>query len=115
MSKQGYHLPPNDWPQYLRSFDCLMGIYVGGCFVGNNIETDTLAHAHPHSGWICLPCKTRLRTRNLMLHEVAHLMSEHPRHNKGWRNNLRKIGGTTKQVPISGSVWDMRSYSKGKR
>lgn len=110
----GYILPSNEWPECLKDRKEVVGVFVGGCIIGhdkrfyrsNDNKRIALAHAHikgKHRGWICVPYKSRLRSRYLMLHELAHLIVRKGHKNK-WRRTLKKLGGTLKPYKLSGST-----------
>lgn len=111
----GYRLPPNEWPACIKGHREVKGVYVGGCVIGHDkrfYRTDgnkriALAHAHTkgkHRGWICVPYKTRLRAKFLMLHELAHLKERKHHHEKKWRKAVKKLGGTLKPYKLPGST-----------
>src|ERR1700722_11534834 len=120
-----YSLPRNEWPAYLRSYQQLAGICVGGCirdrdarfYRSKDNKRIALAHCHPrgkYAGWICVPYETRLRTRNLMLHELAHIicgsLGIKRGHKKEWRTIVKAIGGTAGSYKIVGSTLKSRDH-----
>jgi hypothetical protein len=78
-----------------------------------------LAHSHPrgrYKGWICVPYETRLRTKNLMLHELAHIicgsLGIKRGHRKEWRAIVRTLGGTDGSYKLVGSFIKSRDHRK---
>ena len=82
----------------------LAGVFVGGCVKrGDGSSFRARAHAHTvHAGqtmpgWICVRSAKRLynadgRVSNLMLHELAHILTNEG-HTDKFRNKLRELGG----------------------
>jgi hypothetical protein len=101
-------------PEYLAKFSQIHGVCAGRCvwhgfdWAKNWMDVITfergVAHAHvdkkrdPFAGWICLEYPYLLLSKELMLHEVAHLITGEPdtpiSHNQRWRDVLVSIGGT---------------------
>lgn len=117
----GYELHLNDWPPYLRGFKRLKGIYVGGCIIGHDArfyrtednKKIAFAHAHTkgkHYGWICVPYRTRLRSKYLMLHELAHILCPKKGHKRKWRKTLKRLGGTLKPYKLVGSTLKTKDH-----
>ena len=79
-----------------------------------------LAHAHTdidHSsyGWICSPFRSILKSKWLLLHEVAHIIawrSEY--HDDRWRETILTIGGSLEQKRFMGKR-ALMSYVKKPR
>lgn len=107
------------FPKCIRQFNEVRKICVGGCYRGeeNYIVDGEKFFAHAHvikaeyclrpeydefRGVICLKHKFLLRNKNLLLHEVAHLLTPHDSHGKDWKETLLKIGGTTKRYWVWG-------------
>jgi hypothetical protein len=96
-----YVLEVKNYPKYLLKFKNLEGIFVGGCVLDIEFilfKDKSIAFAHSHvfddgMGWICVPNKTTIRNRNIMLHEAAHIISKSG-HTDKWRKVLLSIGGT---------------------
>jgi hypothetical protein len=86
----------------VRHIPELKGICVGGCVDKDLIITPDIATAHAHTtffnGWICLKHKYLLKEKLVLLHEVAHLITDlgAPSHGKEWRKNVVALGGTYK-------------------
>jgi len=78
------------------------GIFVGGCVErGEGSRFRAKAHSHikgHYKGWICFLSERRLDSNELMLHEVAHVISESG-HDDKWRETVLRIGGTLDAVP----------------
>ena len=91
-----------DFPACVQSFEVLRGICVGGCIDPSGTIDHCGAHAHVdtgiYSGWICLSFKYQLREKQVLLHEVAHLLVPYTGHSKIWRNKVKEIGGTIKPM-----------------
>jgi hypothetical protein len=90
-----------EFDQYLERG--LKGIFLKGCVArGEGSSFRARAHAHtgkddPNKGWICVRGHRRLyadrgRPSNLMLHELAHILTGHG-HDDIFRAKLRELGG----------------------
>ena len=95
-------VPESEWPSELRHA-AVRGVFVGGCVSrGDGSRFRRKAHAHiddgPHQGWICLLSARRLTARELLLHELAHLVVR-AGHTDEWRAALLALGGTLDPVP----------------
>ena len=112
---RGQPLPIEDTPKYLLAFKELEVIFFGGCGLGLEFITQgypAFAHCHIFDdgmGWICVPNKTRLRNRMIMLHEVAHIIAK-SNHTDKWRKVLLSIGGTLDPIKVGKEM--TRSYHK---
>lgn len=88
----------------------VIGVFVGGCVDrGDGSSFRAKAHAHdkdPHKGWICHRGTKWLKCRELLLHEVAHVLTG-AGHNDKWRKKVIDIGGTLN--PVLGV---MKDYNK---
>lgn len=89
------------------------GVFVYGC-VARGEGSRFRAKAHSHSdgdyrGWVCYLSAKWLGSRELALHELAHILTGHG-HTNGWRRKLLLIGGTLDEVPGI-----LRSYHKRPR
>lgn len=99
------------WPDELLAHkEMLKGVFIGGCIdrgIGSSFRA--LAHAHKptstHAGWICLRASRRLYNKDLVLHELAHILQPGG-HTDKWRNKLIEIGGKVSDA------MGMRNYSK---
>lgn len=112
-------LPRSQWPKALSGegkpladYHELKGIFLGGCVergVGSSFHY--AAHAHccwPPSdnrseraamtrkwfGWICIRKPERVSEHDLMMHELAHLLTSDRRHDDGFRAMAVKLGGS---------------------
>jgi len=95
----------SQFPECIRHFKELKGICIGECIDNIQFGKSEAAHAHcydgdPYQGWICLKHKYQLKSKLILLHEVAHLIAnrhiESVPHGKGWKKVLLSIGGTFK-------------------
>lgn len=111
-------LPRRQWPQLLRH-PKVQGVFVGGCVDrGIGYRFRHMAHAHivgPYLGWICFRSGRHVDRRELLLHELAHVVTQEG-HTRTWREYLLAIGGTLKAVPgllrayqATPPVWSRRS------
>ena len=94
-------LPAAAWPLALLHPE-VRGVFVGGCVergVGSRFRAKAHAHTHgPRLGWICFLSAARLTSRELCLHELAHVITREG-HTARWREFLLQIGGTLDEVP----------------
>lgn len=114
----GYILPPDEYPVCLAPYKGIIRVYVGGCVRGparakrfyRSEDNKHIAFAHTHCkaygrSWLCVPYKSRLRSKELMLHELAHVLSKregHARgHHKHWRSIVRELGGELAPYKVS--------------
>ncbi len=101
-------------PKILRHKPACKGVFVGGCVSrGDGSSFRAMAHSHSHKndswkGWICVRAKKRLADEMLLLHELAHLISEDG-HTDRWRKTLLMIGGT-----LDANCDSLRDYHKTK-
>src|SRR5687767_10976657 len=90
-----------EWPPDLHRPE-VVGVFVGGCILrGDGSSFRAKAHAHckgERKGWLCFRKRQRLEERALVLHELAHLLTEEG-HTDRWRAKLLEIGGTLDPVP----------------
>jgi len=86
-----------DWPECLKGHPKLRGIYVGGCVErGQGSSFRAKAHAHfkgQSFGWICIRKASRINDTDLMIHELAHILTEQG-HTPTWRARVVELGGT---------------------
>lgn len=107
-------LIPDQYPIWLKH-PAVKGIYVGGCVErGEGSRFHAKAHAHcrpsdPYRGWICFLSAKRLVSKEICLHELAHLITPGG-HIDAWRETLIAIGGTLDEVPGL-----LKSYHKKSR
>jgi hypothetical protein len=89
-------VPKESWPECLQGHDKVVGVFIGGCVDrGAGSSFRARAHAHTHgtnAGWICVRGWRRLYQRQLMLHELAHILCGQG-HTDKWRKTLRALGG----------------------
>jgi hypothetical protein len=91
------------FPPLLAPYPEVVGLFVGGCVergVGSSFRHR--AHAHNHSGdpwfgWVCVRGQRRLLTASgglsqIVLHEVAHILTPDHGHDDVWRAKARSIG-----------------------
>lgn len=96
-------LPRKQWPSCLHQGPegALVGVFIGGCVargVGSSFRR--VAHAHTdgaHSGWICIRSARRLSCTNLLIHELAHIISGEG-HTDAFRRVMLQLGGTLDAV-----------------
>jgi len=107
-------LPPETWPGVLRQYRSdVAGVFAGGCVargVGSRFRHK--AHAHTkglYRGWLCVLAARRLDAPELVLHELAHLLTG-AGHDDRWRAKVLELGGTIDEVPGL-----LRSYRKRER
>lgn len=98
-----------DWPQELQNSWAMKGLFVGGCVErGDGSSFRAKAHAHisgRNKGWICVRKASRLADRELMIHELAHIITGHG-HDDTFRAMVRKLGGTLDETD------SLRSFHK---
>lgn len=107
-------LPYKMWPDDLRRFPReVAGVFAGGC-VARGVGSRFRAKAHAHTsgkrfGWLCFLSAKRLAARELVIHELAHLLAGKG-HDDRWRAKVLELGGTIDEVPGL-----LRSYRKRAR
>jgi len=99
-------MPQVDYPAF-AGYPELKGVFVGGCVErGDGSSFRARAHAHTtwrggvpkeSDGWICVRSTKRLykadgSPSNLMLHELAHILTNQG-HTDRFRDKLRELGG----------------------
>ena len=115
-------LPLNKYPEFLKPFkDAIRGVQVGECVeTGKPLDLDEFGHAHiglAYQGHICVSSKYYLRSKAVILHEVAHVLTLEV-HTDRWRRTLLEIGGSLDEQVVhrNGSGAKMlASYKKKKR
>jgi len=90
-------LPKSEWPECLLGYERLKGIFVGGCVDGKK-SFRRVAHAHTaksdHAGWICVRKAARVGDRRLMLHELAHILTDEG-HTDAFYAKVAELNGGT--------------------
>jgi hypothetical protein len=86
-----------EWPECLHGHPKVKGLFIGGC-VARGVGSSFRAKAHAHYtgryfGWICVRRADRVDDRELMLHELAHILTEQG-HTPAWRTRVLELGGT---------------------
>lgn len=96
----------------------IRGVCLFGCIDPSGatpLRAEHEAHVHvdrsarvAFEGWICIRTARALGFRELLLHEVAHLLTRRG-HDERWRRKVREIGGKL------GPVWGLHvlDYRKG--
>jgi hypothetical protein len=97
-------LDRSDYPKELRH-DVVVGVFVGGCVKrGEGSRFRSKAHTHikgEFKGWMCVLSAKRLSARELLLHELAHLISgsgQMETRRPGDRRNARRSSRTPSQL-----------------
>ena len=95
-------LPYDDWPEDFQR-DEVRGVFVGGCVkksdkTGKHRRLSAFAHAHCGLGdrykrWVCFRTADLLNNRQLVLPELAHVLTGEG-HNDKWRACLLELGGS---------------------
>jgi len=106
-------LARESWPSVLADRSEVRGVFVGGCVDrGDGSRFRAKAHTHTggqNAGYICVLAARRLSDRDLMLHELAHLLAGERGHTDTWRKWVLLIGGTLS------STASLRDYHKHSR
>lgn len=82
----------------VKKFPEVKGIFCGGCVergAGSSFRASAHSHtnkADKYSGWICVRGQKNLFSRNLMLHEAAHIITGQG-HTLTWMKKYVEIGG----------------------
>jgi len=108
---EGKIMPKREYPEYLKWFPQIKGIFANGCIYGEDYRklypkmTWQAAHAHSspdekRAGWICLRREGLIHNRFLLLHEVAHLIAAGHNNDYVWAYHLLSIGGTLDEFII---------------
>lgn len=102
-----------------KQFPEVKGIFANGCVQrGEGSRFRAKAHAHTkgeYKGWICFLSEKRLSSRELLLHEIAHIITNQG-HTDKWRSKLLEIGGTLDPVfETNGKKILLKSYHKKER
>lgn len=75
------------------------GLFVGGCIAhgeGSSFRHKAHAHCFPEDkyfGWICIRSAKRLTQKNLLIHELAHILTRNG-HTKKFYQCVRRLGGS---------------------
>ena len=84
--------------------------FIGGCYTrGVGSKFRAKAHAHPKERIICFRSSRWIDRRELLIHEVAHVLTNCG-HTDKWRAMVYRLGGTVLEVPGL-----LRSYEKRPR
>lgn len=84
--------------------------FIGGCHkrgVGSKFRAK--AHAHKDEKIICFRSGLWLHRRELLIHELAHVLTSHS-HDDRWRAKVLELGGVITEVPGL-----LKSYEKRKK
>ena len=110
-------------------FDCLWGVYVGGC-VDRTGETWRLwheIHGHAHNdkldpwfGWVCILEPKRVltakgRPTKILLHEIAHLLVPNQGHTKRWKRVVAELGAASEAVKYLPRLPSIKTDNKHRR
>lgn len=90
-------MPREGWPAELASRAGVLAVFVGGCGKskpGWRFQSRTDAHAHRRLGVICFRNESMMRDREVVLHELAHLIDPRGGHTESFRRTLKGLGGT---------------------
>jgi hypothetical protein len=105
-------LPPEQYPECLQGYSEIANIYIGDCILHDEgfidfyfsltgitlgrLDADFgLAHAHPRMGAICFRHRSQLQSKNLCLHELAHLcVPSRESHGPLFRAKVLELGGS---------------------
>jgi len=103
-------LPLEQWPKELQHTE-VKGVFVGGCVkrgVGSRFRAKAHAHTfgNDYQGWICFLSAKRLSSKELCIHEAAHIITGEG-HTDKWREKVKELGGTILEVPGI-----LKAYSK---
>lgn len=91
-------LSRNKLPSFLTTHPEFQGVFYGEC-IGHEIPSqETVGHAHtnpddPNYGWICISRKTLTKDKQLLRHELAHILAPAGGHDDAWRKMVIKLGG----------------------
>lgn len=95
-------MPVTEYPEFADRPE-FVGLFVGGCVErgdGSSFRAQAHAHNQPgdeHQGWVCVRSPRRLYTAagtpsQVMLHELAHLLTPGQGHTDAWRAMARSLG-----------------------
>lgn len=94
-------LKKTDYPRVLKAYPQIKGVSFGKCISDKTNRWyepyQVLAHTHvgeddPHHGWMCFRDRYLLRDKQLVIHELAHLLTGHG-HDNTWRDKVLELGG----------------------
>jgi hypothetical protein len=92
-------LSRNQIPSFLTDHPEFQGIFYGECIGHEKPSQSTVGHSHvnpndPNHGWICIASKTLTKDKQLLKHELAHiLVGRGHGHDDTWRKMVLKLGG----------------------
>lgn len=97
-------------PPFMRGYEELLGVHVGGCVLGGEWDKEHSAHAHIQgwgTGYICMPSMEQFFTETTLIHELAHVLSKRG-HTLNWaREYVRLDNGKHKWLTVD---WLKRKY-----
>lgn len=89
--------------------------FIGGCYLrGIGSKFHAKAHAHPYERIICFRSSKWLDRPELMIHELAHILTE-AGHTDKWRAKVIALGGTVAEVPGLLRSYEKKTRKKTKR
>lgn len=102
-----------------KDYKEVKGTFVGGCVIrGDGSRFRAKAHTHAngkYKGWICILSMKRIEIKEILLHELAHAITNQG-HTDKWRAKLLELGGTLDEVyEANGKTVMLMSYHKKKR
>lgn len=99
----------------INQYPEVKGIFTNGCIKrGEGSRFRAKAHTHfkgKYKGWICFLSEKRLNEKMLLLHEIAHAITNEG-HTDKWRKKLLEIGGTLDACNDINGKSLLKSYHK---
>lgn len=106
------------WPGPLQGRREVRGVCVGGCVDGSRLSGNRWAHAHTrgnHLGWICYRNEHVLASREVAIHELAHLVrGDGGCHDALWRETCLELGGSLDSHEVAGK-WSKAYHKRTRR